>query len=73
MVKFPESTDETLPYTGVMMVMEENGLAFKGKSFPGLIWCLVNKEEKANLIRQLIQIQQKWDKDRREREMPVMS
>ena len=46
MFKFGESTDETLPYTGVMMLMEEDGLAFKGKRFPGLIWCLVNREKR---------------------------
>ena len=47
-----------------MMLMEEDGLTFKGKRFPGLIWCLVNKEQKANLIKQLRQIQQRWDKKR---------
>ena len=65
MFKFPESTDEPLPYTGVLMLMEEDGLTFKGKRFPGLIWCLVNKEQKANLIKQLRQIQQRWDKRER--------
>ena len=50
-----------------MMVMGEDGLLFKEKRFLGLIWCLVNKEQKANLIKQLRQIQQRWDKDRRER------
>ena len=67
MFKFPESTDETFPTQEFMMLMEEDGLTFKGKRFPGLIWCLVNKEQKANLIKQLRQIQQRWDKDRRER------
>ena len=49
------------------MLMEEDGLTFKGKGFLGLIWCLVNEEQKAKLIKQIRQIQQKWDEDRRER------
>ena len=38
------------------MLMEEDVLTFKGKRFPSLIWCFVNKEQKANLIKQLRQI-----------------
>ena len=55
------------------MVMGEDGLLFKEKRFLGLIWCLVNKEQKAKLIKQLRHIQQRWDKDKRERQMPVTS
>ena len=67
MFKFPESTDETLPYTGVYDANGGRWVNIEGKRFPSLIWCLVNKEQKANLIKQLRQIQQRWDKDRRER------
>ena len=38
------------------MLIEEDGLTFKAKRFPDLIWWLINKEQKANLIKQLRQI-----------------
>lgn len=57
MFKFPKSTNESLPYTGVY---DANGKrwSFMGESFPSLIWCLANKKTKGKL-KQLRQIQQK--------------
>ena len=67
MFKFPKYTDETLPYTREYDVNGGGWGNSQGKKFPGLIWHLVNKEQKASLSKQLKQIQQKWDKERRDR------
>ena len=51
MFKFPESIDEILPYTRVYNANEGRWINIQGKRFPGFISCLVNNEQKANLIK----------------------